>query len=267
MINRDKLLIVEIQNIMLTYKKETEPNSHMPDQTKPAKILVVDDESNILDVVELYLLREGYKVLRAADGPTALSIYADQKPDLVILDVMLPQIDGLEVLKRLRAQGPMAAPVIMLTAKSQEEDKLTGLEGGADDYITKPFSPRELVARVKVALRRLQETPARPGSSSSEEVLTLEGLRINKSARTIELEGKPVELTAKEFDLLWFLASNPGQVFTREQLLDKVWDYTFFGEMSTVTVHIRRLREKVETDPMRPRHIKTVWGVGYKFEL
>lgn len=240
----------------------------MAEPVKTPKILVVDDESNILDVVELYLLREGYKVLRAADGATALSLYAEQKPDLVLLDIMLPQIDGMEVLRRLRAQGPQAAPVILLTAKSQEEDKLSGLETGADDYITKPFSPRELVARVKVALRRLQETPARPGVASiSEEVLTLEGLRINKTARTAELNGEPVELTAKEFDLLWFLASNPGQVFTREQLLDKVWDYTFFGEMSTVTVHIRRLREKVETDPMRPRHIKTVWGVGYKFEL
>ncbi len=240
----------------------------MPEIIKPPKILVVDDENNILDVVELYLLREGYKVFRAADGQTALSIYAEQRPDLVILDIMLPHLDGLEVLKRIRAQGKTAAPVILLSAKSQEEDKLSGLEGGADDYITKPFSPRELVARVKVALRRVQEgQPRQTGGNGSEEILTLAGLKVNRSARTVEIEGKPADLTAKEFDLLWFLASNKGQVFTREQLLDKVWDYTFFGEMSTVTVHIRRLREKIEADPMRPRHIKTVWGVGYKFEL
>jgi len=253
---------------MIALTPETGHNNDMSEQSKNMKILVVDDESNILDVVELYLLREGYKVLRAADGSTALNLYAQHKPDLVILDVMLPQMDGLEVLRRIRMQGSSAAPVIMLTAKTQEEDKLTGLEDGADDYITKPFSPRELVARVKVALRRVQETQTRPGNShNSDEILTLAGLRINKSARKVELEDKIVELTAKEFDLLWFLASNPGQVFTREQLLDKVWDYSFFGEMSTVTVHIRRLREKVEVEPMRPRHIKTVWGVGYKFEL
>ncbi len=254
---------------MLAVNNEISHNKDMTEQGKTAKILVVDDESNILDVIELYLLREGFKVLRAADGQTALSLYAEHKPDLVILDVMLPQLDGFEVLKRLRAQGTTAAPVIMLTAKSQEEDKLTGLEGGADDYITKPFSPREMVARVKIALRRAQETNAtRPAAATNqEEILTLGGLWINKNSRSVTLESKSVELTAKEFDLLWFLASNPGQVFTREQLLDKVWDYSFFGEMSTVTVHVRRLREKVEIDPMRPRHIKTVWGVGYKFEL
>ncbi len=244
---------------------------HNNNMSENPKILVVDDDSNILDVVELYLLREGYKVVRASDGATALALYAEHKPDLVMLDVMLPQVEGLEVLRRMRAlairPGGKITPVIMLTAKSQEDDKLAGLEVGADDYITKPFSPREMVARVKVALRRVQE--ASRGATNlgpGDEILTIEGLYVNKSARSVQLQGKAVELTAKEFDLLWFLASNPGQVFTREQLLDKVWDYTFFGEMSTVTVHIRRLREKVEADPMRPRHIKTVWGVGYKFE-
>jgi two-component system response regulator ResD len=253
---------------MLAVKDTIKHNDDMVDNSK---ILVVDDDSNILDVVELYLLREGFKVVRAADGATALALYAEHKPDLVVLDVMLPQVEGLDVLRRIRAQaarpGGKITPVILLTAKSQEDDKLAGLEYGADDYITKPFSPREMVARVKVALRRVQESArgaANPGSS--DEILTIEGLYINKTARSVQLQDKPVELTAKEFDLLWFLASNPGQVFTREQLLDKVWDYTFFGEMSTVTVHIRRLREKVEVDPMRPRHIKTVWGVGYKFE-
>ncbi|HEX2912647.1 MAG TPA: response regulator transcription factor [Chloroflexia bacterium] len=235
------------------------------------RILVVDDESNILDVLELYLLREGYKVERASDGNSALKLYHEHKPDLVILDVMLPQVGGMEVLRQIRAQasrpGSRIVPVIMLTAKTQEDDKLAGLEGGADDYITKPFSPRELVARVKVALRRVQEAGRVTNVlSPGDEIMTGEGLYINRIARSVQLKDQPVELTAKEFDLLWFLASNPGQVFTREQLLDKVWDYTFFGEMSTVTVHVRRLREKVEIDPVRPRHIKTVWGVGYKFE-
>jgi DNA-binding response OmpR family regulator len=240
----------------------------MPNQIeKPTTILVVDDESNILDVVELYLLREGYKVIRASDGKMALQLYSEQKPDLVVLDLMLPNIDGLEVCRRIRAQPNSTVPIIMLTAKIQEEDKLLGLEDGADDYITKPFSPRELVARVKVALRRVQqlrttvlEQPQR------EEVLTLEGLRISKTTRKVEVDDKPIELTAKEFDLLWYLASNPGQVFSRDQLLDSVWHYTYAGEMSTVTVHMRRLREKLEQDPERPRYLKTIWGVGYKFE-
>ncbi len=234
--------------------------------TENQKILVVDDESNILDVLELYLLREGFKVIRAADGATALKLYSENKPDLVILDVMLPQINGFQVLEELRRQASLI-PVIMLTAKGQEDDKLAGLEGGADDYMTKPFSPRELVARVKIALRRSQEGKRGGGNlEPGDQLIVGEGLQINRAARSVHIKGQPVELTAKEFDLLWFLASHPGQVFTREQLLDKVWDYTFFGEMSTVTVHIRRLREKFEADPMRPRHIKTVWGVGYKFE-
>lgn len=231
-----------------------------------SKVLVVDDESNILDVLELYLLREGFQVVRAADGQAALRLFNDDQPDLVILDLMLPKVEGLSVLKHIRLQTA-TLPVILLTAKSQEDDKLAGFAGGADDYVTKPFSPRELVARVKVALRRNQETQkAAAKGLPKEEVISLDGLYVSRTARKVEVNGQPVELTAKEFDLLWFLANNQGQVFSREQLLDKVWDYSFFGEMSTVTVHIRRLREKVEADPMRPRHIKTVWGVGYKFE-
>ncbi len=240
--------------------------THNEAMTETPLILVVDDENNILDVVELYLLRESYRVVRASNGLAAIQLYEQHKPDLVILDIMLPGIEGLEVLRRLRLKSQIV-PVIMLTAKSQEDDKLAGLEGGADDYITKPFSPRELVARVKTALRRLSDLKrGSTGSFSPEDILSIAGLIINKAARKVEVEGRSAELTAKEFDLLWFLASNLGQVFTREQLLDKVWDYTYFGEMSTVTVHIRRLREKIEADPMRPRHIKTVWGVGYKFE-
>ncbi len=234
--------------------------------TETAKILVVDDESNILDVLELYLLREGFQVVRASDGQAALKLYSESQPDLVILDLMLPKVEGLSVLKHIRQQTA-ALPVILLTAKSQEDDKLAGFASGADDYVTKPFSPRELVARVKVALRRNRESQKAAGKIiHKDEAISLDGLYINRTARKVEMNGKPVELTAKEFDLLWFLANNQGQVFSREQLLDRVWDYSFFGEMSTVTVHIRRLREKVEADPMRPRHIKTVWGVGYKFE-
>jgi two-component system response regulator VicR len=234
--------------------------------TEPAKILVVDDESNILDVLELYLLREGFHVVRASDGQAALRFFNESQPDLVILDLMLPKVEGLSVLKHIRQQNA-SLPVILLTAKSQEDDKLAGFAGGADDYVTKPFSPRELVARVKVALRRNQESQkAAEKNFPKDAAISLDGLYINRNARKVEMNGKAVELTAKEFDLLWFLANNQGQVFSREQLLDKVWDYSFFGEMSTVTVHIRRLREKVEADPMRPRHIKTVWGVGYKFE-
>ncbi len=241
------------------------------EKTKPKAqptVLVVDDESNILDVVELYLLREGYRVLRAADGQTALKLYTEQQPNLVLLDVMLPRLDGLSVLSRIRALPSAPAPVIMLTAKNAEEDKLTGLEAGADDYITKPFSPRELVARVRVALRRVQEQETRlSGRLSGEAITTPDGLHVVKTSRQVKRGKQNLELTAKEFDLLWFLATNAGQVFTREQLLDHVWDYSYFGEMSTVTVHVRRLREKIEVDPMRPQHLKTVWGVGYKFEL
>mgnify|MGYP001049872018 FL=1 len=234
--------------------------------TETQKILVVDDESNILDVLELYLLREGFQVIRASDGQVALRLFNESQPDLVILDLMLPKVEGLSVLKHIRQQTS-TLPVLLLTAKSQEDDKLAGFASGADDYVTKPFSPRELVARVKVALRRNQEAQKGSGKTTpKDEVINLEGLYVNRTARKVEVNGKPVELTAKEFDLLWFLATNQGQVFSREQLLDRVWDYSFFGEMSTVTVHIRRLREKVEADPMRPRHIKTVWGVGYKFE-
>lgn len=241
----------------------------MSNTEKTPLILVVDDESNILDVVELYLLREGYKVIRAGDGLTALNLFAENKPDVVVLDVMLPKLDGLEVCRRMREQVGPTLPVIMLTARSQEEDKLTGLEGGADDYITKPFSPRELVARVKAALRRNQQGnnwSASGNSDAKEEILQTRGLKINRTSRVVEVDDKEVELTVKEFDLLWFLASNPGQVFTREQLLDRVWHYSYFGEMSTVTVHIRRLREKIEQNPMQPGYIKTIWGVGYKFE-
>lgn len=222
-----------------------------------ARVLVVDDEPNIRDVVEQYLRREGYDTISAADGDEAVSRAADA--DLVILDLMLPKLDGIEACRQIRSYRDV--PIIMLTAKSEEIDKLVGLGVGADDYVTKPFSPRELVARVQAVLRRAQNRPSQPG-----EVVRVGSLRINPQLRTVERNGQQVDLTAREFDLLLFLASRPGQVFTREQLLDQVWDYHFAGDTSTVTVHVRRLREKIEPDPMRPQYVKTVWGVGYKVE-
>ncbi len=222
-------------------------------------VLVVDDEAMVAEVVERYLRREGFEVVSAADGQGALDAAQEHHPDLVILDLMLPQIDGLEVCRRLRARSQV--PVIMLTAKGEELDRIIGLELGADDYLSKPFSARELVARVKAVLRR-----ASAGSRSGGDLLDFGDLTIEAEGRMVRVNEAPVELTAKEYDLLYFLARARGRVFTREELLNKVWDYEYFGDQSTVTVHIRRLRSKIETDPARPAHIKTVWGVGYKFE-
>jgi DNA-binding response OmpR family regulator len=225
------------------------------------RVLIVDDEPRILEVVQKYLLRDGFQVETARDGEAAVANFDAHDCDLVVLDLMLPKIDGLEVFRRLRSRS--SVPVIMLTAKGEETDRVVGLELGADDYITKPFSPRELVARVKAVLRRasagtMLETGERP--------ITRGDLRIDPRARSVEAQGKGLELTSKEFDLLWFFASHPGQVFTRTQLLDHIWGYEFYGDASTVTVHVRRVREKIEPDPANPRYITTVWGVGYKFE-
>jgi DNA-binding response OmpR family regulator len=226
-------------------------------------ILIVDDEPTIVEVVGLYLQREGFRVVTAADGAAALSMVEQQRPDLVVLDLMLPGLGGLEVTKRLRAAG--ALPIIMLTARGEETDRVVGLELGADDYVTKPFSARELVARVKAVLRRSrpEAEPAEPAASSA---LAIGGLRMDPAARTVSLDGQPINLTVREFDLLLFLMRHPGQVFTREQLLDNVWGYTFASDMGTVTVHIRRLREKIERDPANPVFLQTIWGVGYKLE-
>jgi two-component system response regulator ResD len=229
----------------------------MPTEPSHGRILVVDDEPTIRGVIEQYLRRDGFDTLIAADGEDAIAKADDA--DLVVLDLMLPKIDGLEVCRRIRARGDV--PIIMLTARSEEVDKLVGLGLGADDYMTKPFSPRELIARIHAVLRRAQGASRQPG-----DIVQVAGLRINPRLRSVERDGRPIELTAREFDLLHFLAANAGQVFTREQLLDQVWDFHFAGDTSTVTVHIRRLREKVEPDPVRPRYIKTVWGVGYKVD-
>ncbi|HLB24490.1 MAG TPA: response regulator transcription factor [Dehalococcoidia bacterium] len=211
----------------------------------------------VAEVVERYLKREGYAVSVAADGEAALRAADAFEPDLVVLDVMLPVIDGMEVCRRLRERSSL--PVIMLTARAEETDKLLGLGIGADDYVTKPFSPRELVARVAAVLRRAEHRP-------DGDVIRAGELRINARARTVEDGRGPLDVTAREFDLLLHLARHPGQVFTRDQLMSSVWDYAYTGDTSTVTVHMRRLRAKVERDPSRPRHLKTVWGVGYKFE-
>ena len=228
-------------------------------------ILVVDDEPSISEVVSLYLRRAGYQVRVAHDGSSALHELARQLPDLVILDLMLPGVDGMEITRRLRAEGD--TPIIMLTAHREETDRILGLEMGADDYVVKPFSPQELVSRVRAVLRRTQSASINPAdATASNHALTFEDLTIDPATRLSTLAGSEILLTAKEFDLLWFLATHPRQVFNRNQLLDSVWGETQYINPSTVTVHVRRLREKLERDPSTPKHIVTVWGVGYKFE-
>ena len=225
-----------------------------------AKILVVDDEPNIREVVGQYLRREGYAVVSAADGEEALQAYKRERPDLVVLDLMLPKLSGLEVYRRLLGTEGRV-PLIMLTARGEEEDRIVGLSMGADDYVVKPFSPRELVARVTAVLRRAEDASA----GTQERILAFDELEIDPNTREVTVRGAPVTLTAREFDLLYYLASQPKRVFTRDQLMEEVWGYTFAAETSTVTVHVRRLREKVEADPAQPRYLQTVWGVGYRF--
>jgi DNA-binding response OmpR family regulator len=225
-------------------------------------ILVVDDEPSIVEVVGLYLEREGYRVTVARDGQAALDAVRRERPDLIVLDLMLPKMDGLEITRRLRAHGDVPIPIIMLTAKKEEMDRIIGLEMGADDYVVKPFSPRELVSRVKAVLRRVTaaQTMGQQGT------LTYGPLVIDPRNRSVTVSGQTCDLTAREFDLLYFLACYPRQVFNRAQLLDQVWGYEYYGDASTVTVHVRRLREKIEDDPSQPRWVQTVWGVGYRFE-
>lgn len=219
------------------------------------KILVVDDEQSILDLVTAYLIPEGYEVRTANDGSTGLELARSFKPDLIVLDVMLPGMDGLELLSRLRRDSD--AYVILLTAKTEETDKIVGLSVGADDYVTKPFSPRELVARVKAALRRLRSGPG----STGDETLHFEHIRIDPAARRVWVEDQEIEITTIEFDLLWVLAENTGHVLSREQLLEKVWGYDYFGDDRVVDVHVGHIRQKLGED-----FITTVRGIGYRFE-
>lgn len=223
-------------------------------------ILIVDDEPSIVEIVSLYLHRAGFAVKTAHDGRTALSIMMETMPDLVILDLMLPEVDGLEITRRLRAEGD--TPIIMLTARREESDRVLGFELGADDYVVKPFSPQELVGRVRAVLRRTQGVPAQ----DKQKALDFGPMTINPITRLVTVGTAEISLTAKEFDLLWMLAGSPRQVFNRTQLLERVWGESEYLDPSTVTVHVRRLREKIEPDPAKPRHILTVWGVGYKFE-
>ena len=223
-----------------------------------AKILVVDDEPNIREVVGLYLRREGHTVFPAADGEEALELFRRERPDLVVLDLILPKLGGLEVCRRIRSERRV--PLIMLTARGEEEDRALGLGMGADDYVVKPFRPRELVARVATLLGENR------ADVSGERVLAVDGLRINPGVREVTVRGTPVTLAAREFDLLYVLASSPGRVFTRDQLLEAVWDHGFAAEPTAVSAHVQRLREKLEADPERPRHLQTVWGVGYRFD-
>jgi DNA-binding response OmpR family regulator len=224
-----------------------------------ASVLVVDDEPTIGEVVARYLERAGYRTRVALDGPTALQAAAADRPDLVVLDLMLPGIDGLEVMRRLREQRHDRTAIILLTAKGEESDRITGLRLGADDYVVKPFSPAELVARVDAVLRRLDPEP------DHQPPLCFGDLEIDPAGRRVSRGGDELALTQREFELLLFLARHPGQAFTRDALMDRVWQFSFYTDTSTVTVHIRRLRSKVEADPTQPRHIETVWGVGYRF--
>ncbi len=225
------------------------------------RILVVEDEPSIAEVVTLYLQRAGYQVQTAADGKTAMSALEKEIPDLVVLDLMLPEVDGLSLTRWLRERSDV--PIIMLTARREEIDRITGLEMGADDYVVKPFSPQELVSRVRAVMRRIKREGAPAGS---ENPITFGELSIDPVGRTVSAFGQEVQLTAKEFDMLYLLAQHPKQVFTREQLLERVWGGAEYIDPGTVTVHIRRVREKIETDPSKPEWLVTVWGVGYKFE-
>jgi two-component system, OmpR family, response regulator ResD len=231
-------------------------------QTPPRRVLIVDDEEHIREVLRMYLEAEGFAVVEAADGMEALTQAARTPPDLIILDLMLPGIDGMEVCRQLRARS--AIPILMLTARGEEQDKLAGFVEGADDYVTKPFSPREVTMRVQAIMRRIEVTSV--PAMAMEGILRFGDLVITIDRRSAEIGGVPLELTVKEFDLLLFLARHPHQVFTRQQLLDNVWGFAYFGDASTVTVHIHRLRDKIEADPIHARRLKTVWGIGYKFE-
>jgi DNA-binding response OmpR family regulator len=233
-------------------------------RTSEGHVLIVDDDPIVREVLERYLARDGFSVTAAADGAAAVEAFDAVRPDLVVLDLMLPRLDGFEVFRRMRARDS-TAPVIMLTARGRQTERIVGLESGADDYVAKPFSPREIVARVHAVMRRTraaeEEAPvARP------DPLGFGALAIDPGAREVAVDGATVSLTPKEFDLLLFLASNPRIAFTRTDLLDQLWDVAYSGDPSTVTVHMRRLREKIEPDPSQPRWLVTVWGAGYRFE-
>jgi two-component system response regulator ResD len=224
------------------------------------RVLVVDDEPTIAEIVARYLERARYETRIAGDGHAALARASTWHPDLVVLDLMLPGLDGLEVMRLLRETGGPRVAIILLTAKGEEADRIDGLRLGADDYVVKPFSPAELVARVDAVLRRNE-----PDEAGPEPPLRFGELEIDPAGRRVLVDGEEIVLTQREFDLLLFLARHPGQVFTRDQLMEQVWRFSFYSDTSTVTVHIRRLRAKIEREPAQPRFVETVWGVGYRF--
>jgi DNA-binding response OmpR family regulator len=223
-------------------------------------ILIVEDEPSIAEVVSLYMHRAGFQVQVARDGQMALDLMAHQIPSLVILDIMVPHVDGFELTRWLRDKSDV--PIIMLTARRDEADRIAGLEMGADDYVVKPFSPQELVSRVRAVLRRVRGSTL----ADKESALSYQDLKIDPQTRLVTVRDEEKALTVKEFDMLWLLTCHPRQVFTRQQLLERIWGLSDYIDPGTVTVHVRRLREKIEEDPSNPAHILTVWGVGYKFE-
>ncbi len=225
------------------------------------QILIVEDEPSLAEVTGLYLKRAGFQVQIAHDGKLAMAILEKQIPDFVIMDIMLPEIDGISLTRWLRDRSDV--PIIMVTARREEVDRIAGLEMGADDYVVKPFSPQELVSRVRAVLRRTGRDQA---EAESERAISFDSISIDPLTRVVSIRGSDVELTAKEFDMLYLLARHPKQVFTRDQLLERVWGGAEYIDPGTVTVHVRRLREKIESDPSKPKHLLTVWGVGYKFE-
>jgi two-component system response regulator ResD len=228
---------------------------------KTATVLVVDDEPTIVEIVGRYMERAGFTTFTAADGYKALDLATEHRPDLVVLDVMLPGIDGVEVMERLQERSGPRIAVILLTARGEESDRLVGLRNGADDYVVKPFSPAELVARVEAVLRRT----APPVTAEDQPPIVHGPLRVEPASRRVFLDGEEIMLTMREFDLLAFFVANPGRVFSRDQLMETVWGEPWFDDTSTVTVHVRRLRAKLGDDPAESRFIETVWGVGYRF--
>ena len=230
----------------------------MEDAPSRGSVLIVDDEPTITDVVSRYLQRAGYETRVAGDGARALELAGDARPDLVVLDLMLPGMDGLEVMRRLRDRDRIS--VILLTAKGEATDRVIGLRLGADDYVVKPFSPAELVARVDAVLRRVDNSP------ELADPIAFEGLEIDPAGRRVTVRGEEAALTQREYELLLHFVRHPGQVFSRDQLMDAVWQYSFYSDTSTVTVHVRRLRAKIEVDPSSPRWLQTVWGIGYRFQ-
>jgi two-component system, OmpR family, response regulator ResD len=228
--------------------------------TSRGSVLVVEDEPTIAEIVARYLMRAGYHTRVAADGAQALRDAAEQRPDLVVLDLMLPSVDGLEVMRQIRAREQQCVGFILLTAKGEESDRVIGLRLGADDYMVKPFSPTELVARVEAVLRRIDHR-----STDQHEPLIFGDLEIDAAGRRVVVDGEEAALTQREFDLLLYLARHAGQAFSREQIMDAVWQHAFWTDTSTVTVHVRRVRSKIERDPAQPERLETVWGVGYRF--